>query len=402
MRIEDFPILNQTIDGRRLVDLDSGATTQKPAAVIEAVSRYYNTANANVHRAQHSLAARATSAYEDARKRVRRFINAGSTSEIVYTHGTTESINLVARSFGRTLEEGDAVLLTEMEHHSNLIPWQLMAAEKGIELRFLPFDESGVLDYGELDKLWDNRIKIVGATHVSNVFGTINDVRRIIEFAHKRDVPVLLDGAQAAGHIPVDVRDLDADFYAFSGHKMCGPTGIGILYAKEEILNRLEPFMGGGEMITAVWLDRAQWNELPYKFEAGTPNIAGAVGLGAAIEYLDGIGVETVAAHDRNLVRYAVDKLNGVEGLVLYGAAEDRGGVLSFNLGDIHAHDLAQFLDSRMVAVRAGHHCAHPIMRKLGLTSTARASLYLYNDENDIDTLVEALTECGEFFKRGV
>jgi cysteine desulfurase / selenocysteine lyase len=402
MRTEEFPILNQRIDGKRLVYLDSAATTQKPTSVIEAITAYYTSDNANVHRAQHTLAARATSAYEGARKKIRDFINAQSDSEIVFTHGTTEALNLLAQSFGKTMESGDAVLLTEMEHHSNLIPWQLMAAERGVELRFLPFNQDGKLEYSELEKIWDEKIKIVGVTHVSNVFGTINDVGQIIEFAHKKGVPVLLDGAQAIGHMPVDVRDLECDFYAFSGHKMCGPTGIGILYGKEELLQKLEPFMGGGEMITAVWLDRAQWNELPYKFEAGTPNIAGAVGFGAAVDYLSAIGMEVVEKHESALTSYAVEKLKSVKDLTLYGPEDDRCGVFSFNLGEIHAHDVAQFLDNNMVAVRAGHHCAHPLMRKLGVTSTARASLYLYNEREDIDILADSLSECGDFFKHGI
>ena len=402
MSKKDFPILNQKIDGKRLVYLDSAATTQKPTAVIEAIKGYYTNDNANVHRAQHTLAARATKAYEAARGKIRAFINAKKNSEIVFTHGTTEALNLLARSFGKTMKQGEAVLLTEMEHHSNLIPWQLMAADRGVELRFIPFDQEGKLDYRAMEELWDDRVRIVAATHVSNVFGTINDVERIIGFAHKRGVPVLLDGAQAVGHMPVDVKALGCDFYAFSGHKMCGPTGIGVLYGKEELLENLEPFMGGGEMITAVWLDRAEWNELPYKFEAGTPNIAGAVGFGAAIDYLSEIGMDTIEKSEEELTSYALDKLKGVKDLTLYGPDDSRSGVFSFNLGDIHAHDVAQFLDSKMVGVRAGHHCAHPIMRKLGITSTARASLYLYNDTDDIDILAESLIQCGEFFSHGL
>jgi len=402
MRIEDFPILNRKIDGKRLVYLDSAATTQKPLQVIEAIQNYYLNDNANVHRAQYTLAAQATLAYEAARKRIRGFINARKDSEIVFTHGATEGINMVARSYCKTLEPGDAILLTEMEHHSNLIPWQIAAAEQDLRLRFIPFTETGELDYSKLEWLWDEKVKIVAVTHISNVFGTINDVRRIIEFAHARGVPVLIDGAQAAGHIPVDVAALDCDFYAFSGHKMCGPTGIGVLYGKEEMLQRLEPFMGGGEMISAVWFDRATWNDLPYKFEAGTPNIAGAVGLGAAVEYLEDVGMEALVKHENELVSYAIEKLRAVDDLTLYGNQKNRGAVFSFNLGDIHAHDLAQFLDSRMIAVRAGHHCAHPLTRKLGVSSTARASFYLYNEREDIDLLAEALTECGVFFKHGV
>ncbi len=402
MRIEDFQILKQQVNGKRLVYLDSAATTQKPDAVIGALSSYYLNDNANVHRAQHTLAARATLAYEAARKKVARFIGAELENEIVFTHGATEAINVLAKSLCKTMAPGDAVLLTEMEHHSNLIPWQLAAAERHLELRFIPFTDTGELDYEAMEELWDDRIKLVSVTHISNVFGTRNDVERIIEFAHNRGVPVMIDGAQAAGHIPVDVSSLDCDYYVFSGHKMCGPTGIGVLYGKQEHLQRLEPCMGGGEMITSVWLDRAVWNEPPYKFEAGTPNIAGAVGLGAAVEYLQEIGMDVIAEHEKALTAYTMEKLESVDGLTLYGPRLNRAGVFSFNVGELHAHDVAQFLDSRCVAIRAGHHCAHPLTRKLGVAATARASLYLYNEREDIDILIEALAECREFFKIGV
>lgn len=402
MRIEDFQILKQQVNGKRLVYLDSAATTQKPDAVIEALSSYYRNDNANVHRAQHTLAGRATLAYEAARENVAGFIGSRSEEEIVFTHGATEAINVLAKSLCKTMAPGDAVLLSEMEHHSNLVPWQLAAAERHLELRFIPFTDAGELDYEAMQELWDDRIKLVSVTHISNVFGTRNDVERIIEFAHNRGVPVMIDGAQAAGHIPVDVSALDCDYYVFSGHKMCGPTGIGVLYGKEEHLRRLEPCMGGGEMITSVWLDRAVWNEPPYKFEAGTPNIAGAIGLGAAVEYLQGIGMDVITGHEKALTAYAMEKLEGVDGLTLYGPRLNRAGVFSFNMGEVHAHDVAQFLDSRGVAIRAGHHCAHPLARKLGVAATARASLYLYNEREDIDILTEALAECREFFKIGV
>jgi cysteine desulfurase / selenocysteine lyase len=378
--------------------LDNAATTQKPDTVIEAITSYYHNDNANVHRAQHTLAARATLAYEAARKRVGEFVGAKSEKEIVFTHGATEAINILAKSFCSPLSPGDAILLTEMEHHSNLVPWQIEATQRNLKLRFIPFTEDGKLDYGGMDSVWDHRIKIVAVTHVSNVFGTINDVERIIEYAHQRGVPVMIDGAQAAGHMPVDVTALGCDFYVFSGHKMCGPTGIGVLYGKAEHLTKLEPAMGGGEMITAVWLDRATWNDLPYKFEPGTPNIAGAVGLGAAITYLQSIGMASIAEHDADLTNYALESLSVVKNLKLYGPRDTRGGVLSFNLGNIHAHDVAQFLDSKGVAIRAGHHCAHPLHRKLGVAATARASLYLYNSHEDVDILTEALIQCGEFF----
>ena len=394
----DFPILSQRVNGSKLVYLDSAATAQKPQSVIDSVSGYYMESNANVHRAQHTLASRATMAYEEARKKAQAFINAGSDREIVFTSGTTGSINLVASSYGRKLQAGDAVLLTEMEHHSNLIPWQLVAAERDLELLFIPFDQDGRLEYHTLDEIWHSRIKMVALTHISNLFGTINDVARVIDYAHERGARVLVDGAQAVPHTTVDVQALDCDFYAFSGHKMCGPTGIGALYGKQEILDAMGPYMGGGEMISSVWLDRAKWNEIPYKFEAGTPNIAGAVGMGSAIDYLLSVGIDAIEEHERELTVYALEKLKEIEGLFLYGPEKGRGGVFSFNLPDIHAHDVAQFLDSRGVAIRAGHHCAHPAMRKLGVTSTARASIYLYNTLSDIDALCEALCSCKEFF----
>ena len=398
----DFPILNQSVHGVPMVYLDSAATAQKPNTVIDAIAAYYREDNANVHRAQHSLAARATAGYEQSRERIRRFVHAKNTREIIFTRGTTESINLVASSFGRTLKRGDAIILTEMEHHSNLIPWQMLATQRQLELRFIPFDAEGKLEYGRLDDLWSPDVKLVALTHMSNVFGTVNDVRRVVEYAHQRGVPVLVDGAQAVPHLPIDVGELGCDFYAFSGHKMCGPTGIGVLYGREEMLDGMEPFMGGGEMISSVWLDRAKWNELPYKFEAGTPNIAGAIGLGAAIDYLDGLGMDAIAASEEELTTYAINALTRIDGLSLYGPTSNRGGVLSFNLGNVHSHDVAQFLDSRGIAIRAGHHCAHPIMRKLEISSTVRASLYLYNNADDIDRLCTALVECKEFFAHGV
>lgn len=398
MRVDDFKILRPQADGERHVYLDSAATTQKPDSVIEAITSYYRNDNANVHRAQHALAARATLAYEAARKQVAGFIGAKSEKEIIFTHGTTEAVNILAKSFCHNLSPGDAILLTEMEHHSNLVPWQIEAAQRHLELRFIPFTEEGELDYADMDDLWDEKIKLVAATHVSNVFGTINDVGRIVEYAHERGVPVMIDGAQAAGHMAVDVSGLGCDFYAFSGHKMCGPTGIGVLYGKLENLQNLEPALGGGEMITAVWLDRATWNDPPYKFEPGTPNIAGAVGLGAAIMYLQDIGMDSIADHEAQLTRYALEALGTVNDLTVYGPRNNRGGVLSFNLGNIHAHDVAQFLDSKGIAVRAGHHCAHPLHRKLGIAASARASLYLYNSYEDVDMLTDALIQCGEFF----
>jgi len=399
----DFPALQRVIrhDGRenRVVYLDNAATTQKPQAVLDAMTDYYERSNANVHRALYTMGEESTAAFEATRKKVMRFINAASEREIVYTSGTTAAINLVAYSWGRTfLKQGDEILLTEMEHHSNLIPWQLVAKERGCTLRFLPVEEDGTVDLDRLPAVWSERIRLVAIAHMSNVLGTINDVRRVIEFAHARGVPVLLDGAQSVPHLPIDVQALDCDFLAFSGHKMCGPTGIGILYAKERILEEMPPFLGGGEMIEAVWLDHATWNDLPYKFEAGTPPIAESVGLGAAVDYLSSLTMEGVQAYEQELTRYALERLDAVAGLTLYGRAAARGAVFSFNIAGVHPHDLAQFLDREGVCVRSGHHCAHPLMRKLDVAATARASFSFYNTAEEVDLLVGALRKAKEFF----
>jgi cysteine desulfurase/selenocysteine lyase len=411
---EDFPILERRISRRNgvppggvpplsLAYLDNAATTQKPHQVLEALSNYYGNHNANVHRAFHTLGEEATALYEEARSRVREFIGAQSNSEIIFTSGTTESLNLIAGSWGRgLLKRGDEVLLTEMEHHSNLIPWQLLAKDKGITLRFIPFDEQGRLRLDLLETLWNDRIKLVTMVHVSNVFGTVNDVRRVARFAHRRGVPILVDSAQGVPHLPVDVEDLECDFLASSGHKMCGPMGIGVLYGKEDWLEKMSPYQGGGEMIRSVWLERATWNDLPYKFEAGTPNVEGAVGLMAAMDYLAELGMKTICRHEADLTQYALKRLSEIEGLTVYGAAPDRAGVISFNLTDVHAHDVAQLLDEVGIAVRAGHHCAHPLMRKLGVSSTARASLYLYNTREEIDRLAQALKNIKGFFSNAI
>jgi cysteine desulfurase / selenocysteine lyase len=401
----DFPILQRKFadNSKALAYLDNGATTQKPFQVIESVNNYYNNSNANVHRAIHRLAAEATAAYEQSRDRIKGFINAASSHEIIFTRGTTESINVIASAWGRkNLTEGDEVILTEMEHHSNLIPWQMIAKEKGAVLRFVPFTKSGELDYEELISLFNSRTKLVSMTHISNVFGTVNEIERVTGAAHERGIPVLVDGAQSAPHIPVDVQALGCDFFAFSGHKMCGPTGIGVLYGKEHLLDEMEPYMGGGDMITSVWLDRATWADLPYKFEAGTPNIAGAVGLGEAIRYLENLGMENLFAYEEKLTSYALEVLKQIEGVEIYGMAKARSGVISFNLDGIHSHDVAQFLDQENIAVRAGHHCAQPVMRKLGVPSTARVSLYMYNTRDEIDRLKNAIVRTQEFFKNGI
>lgn len=405
----DFPVLQRHVaqahdaPQNTYAYLDNAATTQKPTAVIEAIDTYYRESNANVHRAVHSLAAEATAAYEGARAKVGAFLNAASAGEIVFTRGTTEAINMVAASWtGAFLKEGDEIILTEMEHHSNLIPWQMAARAYGAVLRFVPFDSDGVLDLEAFRGLFSERTRFVAVTHMSNVFGTINDVERMAAVAHEHDVPILVDAAQSVPHMPVDVRAIDCDFLAFSGHKMCGPTGIGVLYGKEEYLERMPPFMGGGEMISAVWLDHAKWNDIPHKFEAGTPNIAGAVGLGRAVEYLESAGMDEIALYERKLTGYTLDALSSVGGLTLYGPATGRGGVLSFNLDGVHPHDVAQILDGDLIAVRAGHHCAHPVMRTLEVPATVRASLYFYNTREDIDRLVRGLEKTKGLFTNGV
>ena len=398
---EDFPILSVVPKNRQdtIAYLDNAATTQKPRSVINAITGYYESMNANVHRALYSLGEEATAAYEAARRKVQRFINAEKPTEIIYTYGTTEGINLVAHSWGRTnIHSGDEILLSEMEHHSNLVPWQLLAAERGATLRFIPFAPDGSLAVDQIDDLITEKTKLVAMVHVSNVFGSINRVKHVIEAAHKRNIPVLIDGAQSVPHLPVDVQELDCDFLAFSGHKMVGPTGIGILYGKERLLEEMPPFLGGGEMIEAVWLDHATWNEPPYKFEAGTPPIAQTVGLGAAVDYLSEIGMENVFAYETELTEYADERLSRVPGIELYGKAPERVGVFSFNVVGMHSHDVAQYLDTAGVCVRSGHHCAHPIMRKLGVPATARASLYFYNTREEIDRLAEALEKAKEFF----
>ncbi len=356
-----------------------------------------------MHRAIHKLGERATASFEESRRKIATFINARSPREIVFTRGTTEAINLVANGWGRKfIKAGDEILLSEMEHHSNLIPWQLLAADRGITLRFIPFSRAnGTLQIARPDTLISEKTRLISVTHMSNVFGTINPVRGLIQMAHERKIPILLDGAQAVPHLPTDVQELDCDFLAFSGHKMCGPTGIGVLYAKEEYLEEMDPYQGGGEMISAVWLDRATWNHIPHKFEAGTPNIAGAVGLGAAVDYLTAIGMEKITKYEQKLTTYALSKMKEIEGMQIFGLAPFRGGVISFYLDKIHPHDMAQFLDSEGIAVRAGHHCAQPVMRKLGVPATTRASFYFYNTYQEVDLFVESLKKAREFFGYG-
>jgi len=396
----DFPILAEHVhEGKPLIYLDNAATTQKPRAVIDALAAYYERANSNVHRALHQLAVRATGGYEAVRKKVADFINAPDESGIIYTRGTTEGINLVAHSWGRKfVGEGDEIILTEMEHHSNLIPWQLLAREKGAKLRFVPVREDGTLDLEVYRTLLGLRTRLVAVSQMSNVLGTINPVKEIIELAHEHGARVVVDAAQSVPHMPVDVQALGCDFLAFSGHKMCGPTGIGVLYVRDAELEKMEPFQGGGEMIEKVRLESATWAEPPHKFEAGTPNIAGVFGLGAAIDFLSSIGMDAIRAYEVDLTRYMLEQLKTIPGLKVFGHAPERGGAVAFELPGVHPHDIAQFVDREGVAIRAGHHCAQPLMRKLGVVATARASIYFYNLPREVDTLVKALVSTKGFF----
>ncbi|MBL8063462.1 MAG: cysteine desulfurase [Anaerolineales bacterium] len=398
---KDFPILQrETREGVRVVYLDSTATSQKPVQVIEAMNDYYRRSNANIHRGVHTLAEEATSMYEGARERVAKFINAASSREVIYTRNTTESINLVAYSWARAnLKAGDLVILTEMEHHSNLVPWHMLQAERGIELDFIPVTEDGLLDLDAYKSLLTRTPKLVSFTHMSNVLGTINPAAEIIKLAHKAGAVVLVDGAQSVPHLAVDVQALDADFYAFSAHKMCGPTGIGILYGKSALLEAMPPFLGGGDMIKEVKLRSFRPNTLPHKFEAGTPAIAEAVGLGAAVDYLSSIGMERIAAHEHEITEYALERLEEVPGVRLFGpSADKKGGVAAFTLQGVHPHDVAQILDQDGIAVRAGHHCAQPLHEKFGIPATSRASFYLYSTKEEVDMLVKGLYKVKEMF----
>ncbi len=400
---KDFPIFQRTVRGKRLIYLDSAATAQKPRCVIEAEREFYERYNANVHRGAYLIAEEATAAYEAAREKVAHFLNAPSKETILFTRGTTEAINLVAYSWGwANLREGDEILLTEMEHHSNIVPWQLIAERRGAKIKVVPITDDGVLDMDAFARSLSERVKIVAVTHVSNVLGTVNPVKEICRKAHEVGAVVLVDGAQAAPHLPVDVQDIGCDFYALSGHKMCGPTGSGALYGRKELLEAMPPFLGGGEMIRTVTFERTTFNDVPYKFEAGTPPIAQAIGLGAAVDYLTRIGMEQIRAHEMELVAYALERLREVPHLTLYGEAppEKRGGVIAFNLGDIHPHDLATFLDAHGICIRAGHHCAQPLMRRLGVAATARVSFYLYNTPDEVDALVTALHHALRFFQQ--
>ena len=390
----DFPILDRTVrGGSGLVYLDNAASSQKPNVVIDALADYYRRYNANVHRGIHTLSEEATDEYEKARRKIQSFINAESPEELIFVRNTTEAINLVAHSYGERLREGDEILLTEMEHHSNLVPWQMLADRKSARLKFIPLNDDGTLDLDGLGELLTDRTRIVALSHMSNVVGTINPVEEITRRAHAAGAVVLLDAAQSVPHMPVDVRAIGADFLAFSGHKMLGPMGVGVLYGKREILESMPPFLGGGNMIMQVELEHSTWNELPDKFEAGTPDAGGAIALGVAVDYLSAVGMENVRQHEREITDYAIEVLMGIEDLALYGpkSADARGGVLAFNFADIHPHDLGTLLDRDGVAIRAGHHCCQPLMRRLGQVATARASFYLYNTRDEVDTLAAAL-----------
>jgi len=393
-----FPILDQEVNGHPLVYLDSAASSQKPISVIEAVKQYYEHDNANVHRGVHTLGSRATDAYEGAREKVARFINAKRSEEIIFTRGTTTALNLVASSYARlNCQEGDEIVITPMEHHSNLIPWQQAAKATGATLKYIPLQPDGTIHLSDVEQIITDRTKVVSMTYVSNVLGVVNPVKQVAEIAHRHGAVMVVDGAQSAPHMKVDVQDLDCDFYAFSGHKMCAPTGIGVLYGKKSLLNNMEPIEFGGEMIDEVGLYESTWKEIPYRFEGGTPIIASAVGLGAAIDFLEEIGMDEIERHEHQLTAYAMERLSEIEGITIYGP-QKRAGLVTFNLGDVHPHDVATVLDAQGIAIRAGHHCCQPLMRWLEASSTARASLYLYNTEEDVDRLVKGLIQTKEYF----
>ncbi|MCY1036219.1 cysteine desulfurase [Corallococcus sp. BB11-1] len=395
----DFPLLRQEVRGRPLVYLDSAATGQKPQAVLDALTRYYTHDNANVHRGVHILSERSTQAYEDAREAVRRFLNAKDAREVIFVRGTTEAINLVAATYGRKhVGPGDEVLISAMEHHSNIVPWQMVCDAAGAKLRVIPVDDRGELRLDAVDALLTERTRLLAITHVSNALGSINPIKELVAKAHAKDIPVLVDGAQSVTHFPVDVQDLDCDFFAFSGHKLFGPTGIGVLYGKLAMLESLPPYQGGGDMILSVTMEKTVYNRVPHRFEAGTPDMAGAVGLGAAIRYLEGVGLSAIARHDQWLLAYATQALEAVPGLKLVGTAPKKTGVLSFTLADVHPHDVGTILDQEGICIRTGHHCAQPLMQRFGVAATVRASLALYNTPEDVDALVKGLHKVREVF----
>jgi cysteine desulfurase / selenocysteine lyase len=394
-----FPILQIRVNGRPLVYLDNAATTQKPETVIRAIERYYSEENSNIHRGVHFLSQRATTEYEAVRSKIKHFINASSEREIIFVRGTTEGINLVATSFVKPrLQNGDEVIISGMEHHSNIVPWQMVCEEKEARLKVVPINDRGELILEEYKRLLTSKTKFVSLTHISNALGTVNPVKDLIEMAHKRDIPVLIDGAQAVSHQAVDVRDLDCDFYAFSGHKMFGPTGIGVLYGKEELLEHMSPYQGGGDMIKSVTFEKTIYNDLPYKFEAGTPNIAGVIGLGSAVDFLMATGIKNITFHETDLLNYATEAVVAIKGLRIIGTAKAKSAVLSFVLEDVHPHDIGTIIDSEGVAIRTGHHCSQPVMQRFGVPATARASFALYNTRDEIDALISALHKVKKVF----
>lgn len=396
----DFPILHRKVHGKPLVYLDNAATSQKPKPVIDAIDQYYQNSNANVHRGIHALSDEATALYEEAREKVSGFINADTSRSVVFTKGTTESLNLVANAWGRkNLDPGDEILLSYMEHHSNIVPWQLVARDTGAQIRGIEMTEDGRLDLDHLSELLNEKTKIVAVTQMSNVLGTINPIAEISEMAHDAGALVVVDGAQGAAHMPTDVQGMGCDFYAFSGHKMCGPTGVGVLYGKYDILDEIYPFLGGGEMIEEVKLDSSTYKEPPWKFEAGTPNIAQVVGLGAAVDYLQSVGMGSILAHESDLINYTMHRLRYFDDITVYGPSGQRGGIASFTMQGTHPHDIATIVDQEGVALRAGHHCAQPLMRKLNVGSTARASVYFYNTTDEIDTFIQSLNKVREIFR---
>ena len=396
---EDFPILRQRVRGKPLVYLDNAATSQKPQVVIDALTRFYTAENANIHRGVHYLSERATVAYGEAREKVARFLNARSSSEIIFTRGTTEGINLVAQSYGRThLKPGDDIVITVMEHHSNIVPWQLVCEQTGATLRAAPISDEGELDVDAFERLLGDRTRLVAVVHLSNALGTINPIKRLVALAHARGIPVLVDGAQAAPHLRVDVQDLDCDFFVFSGHKVFGPTGVGVLYGREALLDRMPPYQGGGDMIATVTLQRSTWAPLPAKFEAGTPMIAQVIGLGAALDYVSELGLDAIASWEQELLGYATERVRQIEGIRLIGTAREKASVLGFVLQGVHPHDIGTVLDDAGVAIRAGHHCAQPVMERFGVPATARASFAFYNTRAEVDVLVEGLMTVKKMF----
>lgn len=396
---KDFPVLQELVYGKPLVYLDNAATTQKPQTVIDRVNQYYARENANIHRGVFCLSEKATLAYESARHKIQKFIHAASEKEIIFTRGTTESINLVAHSFGQKFGTGDEILISLLEHHSNIVPWQMLCQRTGAKLRVAPINDRGEIQLDEMLRMLTPKTKLVSVGHVSNALGTINPIKQIIQAAHAKKIPVLIDGAQAVSHVPVDVQELDCDFYAFSGHKMFGPTGVGVLYGKMALLDAMPPFLGGGDMIRTVTFEKTTYNDLPYKFEAGTPDIVGVIGWGAAVDYLQAVGMDRIQAYEHELLQYATEQLQAIPGLRIIGTAAEKAAVVSFVLGTAHAHDIGTILDRDGVAIRAGHHCAMPVMERFGVAATARASFAFYNTKQDVDVLVRALHRVMEVFK---